>query len=266
MLTSLTFTGVPVPHAHPLDAPTAPVRSSDTAVTAPRALALGAALVLVLGSVLFLAGGRQHPAINAGLGASADEFFRAFAAKIQHTHGWRGMHLMILVGPLCWAVAAPALLDALRPAARPLTSVARSLLLLAGSLWAVAFVLDGFAAPIFAEAIATAATPDIASGVLISFRAEAVTMSRLGLLSWIASGLAIVVLGGSLLAPDVRTPWRAVVGVTGIVLGAWPLLAALQGEYAAGPFTSRYWMTNALSAGLWFIALAACALRRERQE
>ncbi len=251
-------------HALPLDTPTVPVLPTSAAAPAPRALALGAALVLILGSVLFLGGGRQHPAINAGLGATADEFFRAFADKIQHTHGWRGMHLMILVGPLCWAVAAPALMDALRPAARSLTAVARTLLLLAGALWAVAFVLDGFAAPIFAEAIATAATPDIASSVLISFQAEAVTMSRLGLLSWIASGLAIVVLGGSLLVRDVRTPWRAIVGVTGIVLGAWPLLATLQGEYAAGPFTSRFWMMNALSAGLWFIALASCAFRRAR--
>jgi hypothetical protein len=174
------------------------------------------------------------------------------------------MHLLILVGPLFWAVAAPALLDALRPTARSLTSVARSLLLVAGTLWAVAFVLDGFAAPVFAEAIATAATPEIASSVLVSFRAEAMTMSRLGLLSWIASGLGIVVLGGSLLARDVRTPWRALVGVTGLVIGAWPLFAALQGEYAAGPFTSRFWMMNALSAGLWFIALATCALRRSR--
>lgn len=254
-----------MPHLHPLDAPTVPLPPTDTAGAASRALALGAALVLVLGSVLFLAGGRQHPAINAGLGASADEFFRAFADKIQQTHGWRGMHVMILVGPLCWAVAAPALLDALRPAARSLTSIARTLLVLAGSLWAVAFVLDGFAAPIFAQAIATAATPDIASSVLVSFQAEAVTMSRLGLLSWIASGLAIVVLGGSLLTPDVRTPWRAVVGVAGILLGAWPLLATLQGEYAAGPFTSRFWMMNALSAGLWFIALASCAFRRGRR-
>jgi len=253
-----------MPRTNPLDAQHAPDFSPSTQGAAPRARAFGAALVVIVGSVLFLAGGRQHPSINAGLGATADEFFRAFADKIQHTHGWHEMHLMILVGPLCWAVAAPALLDVLRPAARPVTSIARSLLLLAGALWAVAFVLDGFAAPIFAEAIANAATPEIASSVLVSFRAEAVTMSRLGLLSWIMSGLAIVILGGSLLARDVRTPWRAVVGLSGIVLGAWPLLATMQGEYAAGPFTSRFWMINALSAGLWFISLGSCAFRRAR--
>ncbi len=49
-------------------------------------------------------------------------------------------------------------------------------------------------------------------------------------------------------------------GAVGIALGAWPLIATFAGEYAAGPFTSRYWMPNALAVGLWYVALGACAL------
>lgn len=237
---------------------------SDTFLSPGRALALGAALVLIAGSLLFLAGGRSHPAINATLGGE-DEFFRGFAAEVRHTQGWHGMHMLILVGPLCWAVAAPALLDALRPTARALTSTARSLLLLSGALWAVAFVLDGFGAPVYADAIAAASSPDVARGVLTSFQAQAIMMSRFGLVSWVAGGLGIVVLSGSLLAPSVRSPWRIVVGVAGIVIGAWPLLAALQGEYAGGPFTSRFWMPNALAVGVWYVALASCAFGRSPQ-
>lgn len=71
----------------------------------------------------------------------------------------------------------------------------------------------------------------------------------------------MVVLGGSLLAASVRTAWRIAIGVSGIVIGAWPLLAALEGEYAGGPFTSRYWLANALAVALWYIMLATCAFR-----
>ena len=87
-------------------------------------------------------------------------------------------------------------------------------------------------------------------------------MSRLGQVSWVTGGLGMAVLGGTLLEPAVRTGWRVVVGVTGVAVGAWPLLAALQGEYARGPFTSSFWMMNALVVGLWYVALASCAFRR----
>jgi hypothetical protein len=246
-----------------VDLPAAP-----TASTAPtpgvgeldRALAWGAALVLVLGSLLFLYGGRSHPAISVAAGADLAEFIRAFAETVRHTHGWHGMHMLILIGPLCWAVGAPALLDAIHPAARGWTSAARSALLLSGALWAVAFVLDGFGAPVYANALTGDSAID--SGLLTSFQANALMMSRFGLVSWIAGGLGMVVLGASLLAPAVRSPWRMLVGVSGIMIGAWPLLAALEGEYAGGPFTSAFWMMNALVAALWYVALATCVFRK----
>jgi hypothetical protein len=46
------------------------------------------------------------------------------------------------------------------------------------------------------------------------------------------------------------------------MIGVWPLLAALEGEYAGGPFTSAYWMINALVAALWYVALATCVVRK----
>jgi hypothetical protein len=131
-------------------------------------------------------------------------------------------------------------------------------------LWAVAFVLDGFGAPVYAEAIAGGGAPDLAGPALTSFQASALIMSRLGLVSWVAGGLGMALLGGLLLAPSARTKWRVTVGVGGIVIGTWPLLAALEGEYAGGPFTSRFWMMNALAVGLWYVALATCAFGRRR--
>lgn len=229
-----------------------------------RGIAWSAALVLILGSVLFLAGGRTHPAISVAIGAGPEDFFRAFAEKVQHTGGWHAMHMLILVGPLCWAVAAPALLDAIHPAAHRVTAAARSALLLAGALWAVAFVLDGFGAPVYANALVAPGSAAVDASVLAVFEANAIMMSRLGLVSWVAGGLGIVLLALSLLARTARTRWRIAVGVSGIFIGAWPLVAALEGEYAGGPFTSQYWMANALLAGLWYVALASCGFRARR--
>lgn len=249
-------------HSAPSDSPRRPVGVLPVEKTSAAVLAWSAAVALIAGSLLFLAGGRGHPAISAAIGAGPDDFFRAFAAKVLATHGWRSMHLLILVGPLAWAAAAPALLDALRPDARALTSIARSALLLSGALWAVAFVLDGFGAPVFAEAIAGGGAPDLAGPALTSFQAIAIMMSRLGLVSWVAGGLGMALLGGSLLTPVGRTKWQVAVGVSGILIGMWPLLAALEGEYAGGPFTSGFWMMNALAVGLWYMALATCVVGR----
>jgi hypothetical protein len=251
-----------VPSSPPAAASGSDPLSSSRSPTPDRALAWGAAIVLLLGSLLFLYGGRSHPAIGVPTDGGLDEFFRAFAETVRHTHGWHAMHMLILIGPLCWAVGAPALLDAVHPAARGFTSAARSALLLSGALWAVAFVLDGFGAPVYAGALTSAGGTSIEAGVLTSFQANALMMSRLGLVSWVAGGLGMAVLGGSLLAPVVRTPWRTAVGVSGIVIGAWPLLAALEGEYAGGPFTSRFWMMNALVVALWYVALATSAFGR----
>ena len=228
-----------------------------------RAAAWIAALALMGGSVAFLAGGRAHPAIDAAL-AGPDQFFLVFAQEVAHTHGWHAMHLLILIGPLCWAVAAPALLDMLLPRARAVISIARSFLLLAGALWAVAFVLDGFGAPVYARAIVDAETEDPARAILTVFEANAVMMSRLGLVSWVTGGLGMAVLGGSLLSLNALGRWGFALGALGIVLGVWPLLAAMQGEYAAGPFTSGLWKYNALAVGFWYMALATCAFFRRR--
>ena len=233
--------------------------SSPPAPPRPGVLAWAAAAVLVAGSMLFLYGGRSHPAIGASLGSTPEAFFHAFASKVLQTHDWHGIHLLILIGPLCWAVAAPALLDAMN-GRRQLVSVARSLLVLSGALWTVAFVLDGFGAPIYAAGALAEGTAG--AGSLVAFEAAAVMMSRLGLVSWVTGGLGMLILAGMLLEPAMRTPWRVAVGVTGMAIGAWPLLAALEGEYARGPFTSGFWMMNALVVGLWYVALASCAFRR----
>lgn len=250
----------PVPAQATPEAPASPaLRAAHVPADSIDWVAWAAAFFLVLGSVVFLAGGRVHPAIGATAGGGPDDFFRAFAAKVVHTHGWHAMHMLILIGPLCWAVGAPTLVDGIASGARSLTSAARSALGLSAALWAVAFVLDGFGAPVYASAIEAGDGSAATAGAMTSFQANAIMMSRLGLVSWVAGGLGMAMLGGELLSPGVRTRWRVAVGLMGIMIGAWPLLAALQGEYAGGPFTSQYWRLNAIVVSAWHVALASCA-------
>ncbi|HJU91280.1 MAG TPA: hypothetical protein VJ672_17980 [Gemmatimonadaceae bacterium] len=233
--------------------------------TSDRAIAWTAALFLIVGSLLFLAGGRAHPVISSALGGDASQFFVAFAAKVRSTHDWHAMHMMILVGPLFWALAAPTLLDVLRAEARVLAAVARSALVLSAALWAVAFVLDGFGAPVYAAAMADMSRQDM-TATITDFAANAIVMSRLGLLSLVVGGIGIVVIGVALLGSELRTPWRIVVGASGILIGIWPLFAALQGEYAGGPFTSEYWRVNAIAIAAWFVGFGACAFGRAPED
>lgn len=58
-------------------------------------------------------------------------------------------------------------------------------------LWAVAFVLDGFGAPVYAEALASADSPEVSAALLTAFRANAAMMSRLGLVSWVVGGVGM---------------------------------------------------------------------------
>ncbi len=215
------------------------------------------AALLVAGSVAFLGAGRLHPRITAALGPlSSDEFFRAFAAEILQVHHWERMHTLILVGPVLWALGAVGAARLLPPRASALGDVATSALLLGAAFWAVGFVLDGFVTPVHARSVAAAGVGDDATA-LAAFRVTQLTMARLGMVSVVLVGAAVFAFGTALLFGARTLSWRAAVGVAGLLVGAWPVLAALRGEFSPGPFTSSYWTATALSLGLWFLALGS---------
>ena len=243
-----------------VDPPTAP---PVPAVKLDRLIPAAGAACLLAGSLLFLLGGRLHPGISSALGSTPDAFFRAFAHEVAHTRGWTGMHMRILVGPVLWAIGASLLLEKLTSASPRLESTARGALFFSAGLWAVAFALDGFGAPVLASGIVDQASPELLESALLAFQANAVVMSRLGLVSWVVGGAGIVLVSAVLLSAGARTAWRSVVGVLGIAVGTWPLIAALAGPYAAGPFTSAFWLPNAVAVGAWYVALASCAYRLE---
>jgi hypothetical protein len=215
------------------------------------------AALLVGGSIAFLGGGSRHPQIGSALGpAGSDAFFEAFAHKILHVPHWETMHALILAGPVLWALGAAGAARLVPTRVAALGEVARASLLLAAAAWALAFILDGFVAPVLARPIAAAASPAELHAAITPFRANQLTMARLGMISMVLIGGAASAFAITLLASARRSGWGAIVGATGLAVGVWPIVAAATGEFAPGPFTSPYWRLTALATGAWFALLA----------
>lgn len=223
------------------------------------------ALLLIAGSLVFLGAGRHHPIIDASLGPpGSDEFFRTFAAHMLAMPNWESVHLGILVGPLLWALGTTGIGHAVSARAIPFAEVGKTALLLGAVLWAVAFVLDGYVGPRLAQSIAAAGVGADALAIK-TFSTNQYMMARLGMLSIVLMGGAILLLGGAVLIESPLRSWRAVVGGLGVLIGGWPLIAAAGGEFSPGPFTSPYWTVTAISLGAWFLLLGTVVPGARRQ-
>ena len=223
------------------------------------------ALLLAAGSVVFLAAGRLHPIVNSATmpEAGSADYFRAFAATMLQMHNWESVHLGILVGPVLWAIAAAGAVRALPARTAALGDIGRQALLLGATLWAIAFVLDGYVGPRLAAAIAAAGVGNDAVAIN-AFQANQLTMARLGTLSVVLMAVAALIFGAALLAGATLRSWRMGVGVLGIAVGAWPMIAAATGEFYPAPFTSTYWSLTALSFGVWFLLFGVALVRGGR--
>jgi len=222
------------------------------------------AILLFVGGIVFIWGGSQHPPTDARLGAvGSEEFFRNFVRHIVEHGNWQSIHTGILAGPLCWALGGVGASLMLRQRGEIHFSVLAAVALAMGATaWAVTFVFDGFVALRHAQAIA-ANPPGDMTALLIAFQANQVVVIRLGLMSWILIALGVAAFGGSILAtaprPRIATQ---LIGATGILLGAWPIVAWALGIFDPGPFTSRWWPPTALLTTAWFMAMGALVVAR----
>jgi len=225
-------------------------------------------ILLAAGSLIFIGGGRLHPHVGNALGPLGSAgYFLHFAQTIVTTPGWVPIHMMILIGPVLWALAAPGIRAALPEGGAPLWATAQVSLAVSATLWIVVFVVDGFVAPVFAQALAagSAVAPD--PSLLASFAANQTTVIRVGLISWILNGVAIALFSIGLLFTQGRSYLRMAVGVTGLLVGAWPTVAAITGEFLPGPFTSEVWKETALATSIWYLLLGITLVtRRGRTE
>jgi hypothetical protein len=228
------------------------------------------ATLLPLGSVLFVTGGAHHPKAASAFGAvGTPEFYRTFAEHIHTQANWIPIHALILVGPLLWALGAPRRSEGSAATdgapSRIMDNLASRALVLGATLWAVVFVADGFVAPQVAHLVATAAPTDLPATLAV-FRSNQVMVISLGLVSWLLIGVAMALFGTAMLVRGRFASGRGALGLAGILVGLWPVYAAITGEFNPGPFTSRHWNVTALSSAFWFAAFGLSTLTRAERD
>ena len=206
-------------------------------------------LLIVVGSLVFVGGGAFHPKINSSLGALGSvEFFQNFYMHIAHHGSWRLIHGMILAGPLMWLLG----VGAFWTGSKGWPRMAMTAMTLAATAWAVTFVFDGFVAPDIVRWL----TPESGWHVLAVNQDVVI---RLGLVSWLMLGFAMMAGGVGILVSDRSKSARVLAGL-GIWLGAWAFVAWATGTFLPGPFISRYWNATAVSTAFWFLAVGILLL------
>lgn len=239
----------------PTDRSTARLRGRGAAVWAYTWFSV---FLLVVGSVVFMAGGRLHPSTDHSLGAvGSPEYFETFVQHVLHTDGWREMHAALLTGPLLWALGLVALsrLGARDSGSAGFGATGVIAFAMGTVCWSVVFVIDGFVAPLQAADVAAA---DYVPESIEAFRYSQEIVGRLGLVSWLLIGLGIALVSIALLtAGRPGRTRRAVVAAPGLLIGLWPLAGWAVGEFRPSVFTSSLWTTTALVTALWFFLAAA---------
>jgi hypothetical protein len=206
-------------------------------------------LLIVIGSLAFVAGGAFHPHINSSLGVlGSAEFFANFYAHIAHHGHWELIHGLILAGPVLWVLGMGALWNYRNDWSR----TAMTAMTLASAVWAVAFVFDGFVAPYIVRFM-----PAASGQSLLAVNQNVVI--RLGLVSWLILGFSMIA-GSVGILSSIPSKSARVLAWIGIPLGAWPFLAWATGLFLPGPFTSPYWNVSAVSVAFWFLAAGVLLL------
>jgi hypothetical protein len=220
--------------------------------------ALLSGILLVVGSLLFMAGGSQHPHINVSLGPlGSEEFYQAFAMHVRMSPHWEAYHNLILIGPVLWALAAAGVESVLPRGGAQLWAVARTALVIGATAWIVAFALDGHNAPAFAQAIATATDPEVVRDKLFQFSISSRLVAYFGRISWTLMTVSLAVFGAGMLLAAHSTAWMKTVGAGGVLLGMWTIFEVVRGDFTPGPFTSQLWTATALATGIWVAVFGA---------
>jgi hypothetical protein len=230
--------------------------------------ALLSGILFVLGSVLFLAGGKSHPSINSTLGVMGSvQFYQAFADHVRSAPHWEAIHDLILIGPVLWALAASGVHSVLPRSGDPLWAIARTSFILGAAAWVVAFALDGHNARAYSDAIAAASDPVVLADRAFQFSISTRLVGYFGRLGWMLVSLPFAAYGAGLLLGAPASLWRKILGASGILLGVWMLYELVSGAFTPAPFTSQYWRYTALGTAAWVSAFGATiALARRRSE
>lgn len=221
-----------------------------------------AGFLLMGGSAFFLWAAAAHPGFGAQAPAAGTvEAVRTFAERASGDEAWMRLHAAILAGPVLWALGSTGVRTLLRDSGgRSYGVLASTALSVGAGLWAVAFIVDGFVAPVQAEAVRRGAE---AESALATFRAVQELVTRLGLLSWLLVGVGVLGIAVGLVAGrrgSVRS--RSVLAGSGALVGLWPLAAWLGGLFLPGPFGSPTWVPTVMLTAAWFLVLGSYLVGR----
>lgn len=221
-------------------------------------------LLVIVGALLYMQGGRQHPMISEKMGKfGSDAFFWEFAKMMVYDHKWMHYHQQMLIAPTLWTLGAFSVVVLTRELGErrwtPLGFVALSM----GSvLWIVTYIYDGLVSPEIGRALlASQGDKTLTAAITQTFASGQWFTIRVSLWGWmlIAAGTAALSIGMFTIARSY--PWSVsrvqmlLLGVVGLVLGVWSLVAFLAGAYSPGPMVSDWWLPASIATQAWYLTL-----------
>lgn len=222
-------------------------------------------ILLLWAGNLFLGVGQFHPPTGMiDLDVTAvGEYWMAFAL-LSTEDPWLFIHGAILAGPLLMALGMVGVYRFMQEKGENNFSLLALIAILMGALlWAMAFVLDGFAT----EAVGRYLNEGIIDpnvGVM-SVRLLQVIVLRSSLASIVLIGGCMVFLSTSVWVTSIFSR-RIRIGlcVVGFIFGVWPIIAMVSGIFVPGPFVSALWPTTITVINLWFFVIGLMVMKSVR--
>lgn len=228
-------------------------------------------VLLVVAGLWSSVGGVLHPATGdpaLGAGGSIEYWFN-FAAVTAGFASWEGVHVSIMAGRILMALGSVGLFWLLREKGEEqFSSLALIGIGMGATLWAIAFIFDGYVSLAQAEAVMRETDAAHRAGAIAGLRGAETVLNRAGLVGITIFGLGQASFGASILAAGIgpngalARPLRLIMGSAGIVLGLFPALGWLTGMLTPSPFNSPLWRPFASLIVVWFIVVGLALVYR----
>jgi hypothetical protein len=233
-----------------------------------RAYLVFSGLLLIVGSVLSGNGGSQHPTVSQKFGKfGSDEFFHTFGSVILSDARWEQIHAQILAAPVLWALGGLALAAVVRAAGETRWSMLAVVSMAMGAvLWVVSYVFDGFVSAKTAQWMLSD-DPALQPAYTATFGAGQWTSIRTHFVAWALIALGTTAFSIALASLARRgagrgRPLAVVLVLTGLVLGAYSLVAFVTGAYFPGPGASPWYVPALVGTQLWYLVAGILVVYR----
>lgn len=230
-------------------------------------------LLVAVGAVVGMNGGHRHPTISQNMGHfGTDTFFVNFAKMmVVDESGWMQLHTKIMISPLLTCLGAFVIvLLAHRVGESQWTPLGFVMLAMGAVMWVVLYIYDGFVSPVTAHALLDAqGNPSLAAAISQTFGSGQWFTIRLSLFAWMLTAMGTAALSVGLMAlaksfsRGALRIFARVLGVVGLALGAYSLIAWIAGAYSPGPMADEtWWLPADITTLVWYVLLGFFILLR----